>query len=776
MKLCLVTIAWLFGILSGLYFKIGIVFLLMGSILFLRVERKNHDLAISGLKPMILLFILCYSISYFQITYLEQSFEKKYQDAPQEMKVIGTIVSNPSDKEYKTSYILKVESINGDTSYQNTKLLLHVKKQKKEKKYVYGNQICFIGTFEEPTGQRNKGGFNDKEYLKTKNIYGIITANSKEIQVKKENNSNRIVALANKIATKIEQKANTLLPKKEADIITAILIGKKENLEKEVQDTFKNSSLSHMLAISGMHVSYVIMGVGFLIEKTKIGKKTGNRITIAFLLFFMLLTGQTLSVTRACVMVIYRIVASLHYKKATVLSSITISILILMVCNPYCIFDVGLQLSYGGTIGIVLLYKRFQKIKQKEEKDEQKPIKKYLRKMQEIVKISLSANIILVPIVLYHFNTLSLTFFISNVLATPIIGVLVIGGFVSIIFSFVWNPIGKCFVLVLQFFIQLFYQIAIFTSKLPFSKIYLATPKLSNILLYYLFLFLFLFHPKIKEKLLAKIKKITRKKIIVILLLVSTLIILDKQIPKNLKIYFIDVGQGDSTLIVTPKGKTILVDGGGSKEESSFDVGESIGMPYLLDRGITKLDYVLISHFDSDHIGGLFYIMKNMKIGKVIISKQGEDSKNYEKFKTIVKEKKMKVIEVKKGDKLNIEKNIKLEILWPKEEQIQENILNNNSIVAKLSNPYCSILLTGDIEEIAEKQIVKEYKNSNTLKATILKVGHHGSRTSSIQEFLEMVKPNIALIGVGKNNTFGHPNDEVLKRLEKLRCKNLSNR
>lgn len=597
MKLFWVTIAWLLGILSGLYFKIGIVFLLMGSILFLQVEKKNYKLTISDFKPILFLFILGYSISYFQITYLEQSFKEKYQNVPQEIKVIGTIISNPSDKEYKTSYLLKVESINGDTSYQNTKLLLYVKKQKKERKYTYGNQICFIGKFEEPTGQRNKGGFNDKQYLKTKNIYGSITTNGKEIEVKKENNGNRIVALTNKIATKMEQKANAILPKKEADIIMAILIGKKENLEKEVQDTFKNSSLSHMLAISGMHVSYVIMGVGFLIEKSKIGKKQGSIITIMFLLFFMLLTGQTLSVTRACLMVMYRIVASLRHKKVTALSSITISILILMICNPYCIFDVGLQLSYGGTIGIVLCDKRFQK----EEKGEQKLIKKYLRKMREIVKISLSANIVLIPIVLYHFHTISLTFLISNVLATPIIGILVIGGFVSMMVSFAWNPMGKCFALILQFFIQLFWQIAVFTSKLPFSKIYLATPKLSSILVYYAFIFLFFSHKKRKEKLLVKAEKIAKKKIIAILLLVSILTMLDKQIPKNLKVYFIDVGQGDSTLIITPKGKTILVDGGGSKEESSFDVGESIGMPYLLDRGITKLDYILISHFDSDY-------------------------------------------------------------------------------------------------------------------------------------------------------------------------------
>lgn len=128
---------------------------------------------------------------------------------------------------------------------------------------------------------------------------------------------------------------------------------------------------------------------------------------------------------------------------------------------------------------------------------------------------------------------------------------------------------------------------------------------------------------------------------------------------------------------------------------------------------------------------------------------------------------------LKNGDELNIEKDLKIKILWPKEEQISENILNNNSIVAKLSYKNLSILFTGDIEEIAEKQILKEYKNSNILNSTILKVGHHGSKTSSIQEFLEAANPKIALIGVGKNNNFGHPNDSVLERISKLRNKNL---
>lgn len=164
--------------------------------------------------------------------------------------------------------------------------------------------------------------------------------------------------------------------------------------------------------------------------------------------------------------------------------------------------------------------------------------------------------------------------------------------------------------------------------------------------------------------------------------------------------------------------------------------------------------------------------MQNIKVEKVIISKQGEISENYGQLKKIVKEKKIKVIVVKKGDSIKIDKNVTFQILWPKEEQIKENILNNNSIVAKLSYNKFSMLLTGDIEEIAENQILEEYKNNEQiLKSTVLKVAHHGSKTSSTQSFLEKVQPKIALIGVGKDNTFGHPNDGVLERLKNLNTK-----
>lgn len=174
--------------------------------------------------------------------------------------------------------------------------------------------------------------------------------------------------------------------------------------------------------------------------------------------------------------------------------------------------------------------------------------------------------------------------------------------------------------------------------------------------------------------------------------------------------------------------------------------------------------------------------MEKLKVGQVIISKQGENSENYRKFKQIVKEKKIKVTAVGatsgRMQKLKIEKNLYLDILWPNNEKlIPENILNNNSIVCKLHYKDFSMLFTGDIEEIAEKQILNEYKNNlSILNSTMLKVAHHGSKTSSLQEFIEVVKPKIALIGVGENNKFGHPNNNVIKRLENLRHKDISNR
>ena len=207
-------------------------------------------------------------------------------------------------------------------------------------------------------------------------------------------------------------------------------------------------------------------------------------------------------------------------------------------------------------------------------------------------------------------------------------------------------------------------------------------------------------------------------------------------IPRDLQINFVDVGQGDSTFIITPKNKTILIDGGGSNT-GSFDVGENTLLPYILDKGYNKIDLMIISHFDSE---------------------------NYKRFLNIVKEKNIPVIVGKRGDKINIEKDLYLDILFPESEQIEENVINNNSLVFNIHYNNFSMLFTGDIEEIAEKRII-EITNKSRLKADIIKIPHHGSKTSSTRELLEIVLPKIALIGVGKDNLFGHPSSETIDKL-----------
>ena len=235
-------------------------------------------------------------------------------------------------------------------------------------------------------------------------------------------------------------------------------------------------------------------------------------------------------------------------------------------------------------------------------------------------------------------------------------------------------------------------------------------------------------------------------------------------VPKNLKIYFVDVGQGDSTLIITPLNKKILIDGGGT-EFGDYNVGEKTLMPYLLARRIRKIDYIIISHFDTDHCQGLLYIMQEMRVHNVIIGKQYEENDNYKKFINIIKEKNIKVKVVEAGSRINIESELYFDVLWPDSDNIiTQNAINNNSLVCKLVYKKFSILFTGDIEKIAEKAIIAKYKNQ--LKSTVLKVAHHGSKTSSTMEFINAVNPKYALIGVGKNNKFGHPADITIQNLK----------
>lgn len=468
----------------------------------------------------------------------------------------------------------------------------------------------------------------------------------------------------------------------------------------------------------------------------------------------------------------------------------------------------GLQLSYLGTVGIILFNKNIRQVldkinfkKQSLNIKNKKQVSAIISNIKDIIAVTLSANVMILPIIIYHFNMIGMYFVITNIFASVIIGPIMVLSVIFIIVSFINLEVAKFISFFLLLGIEGLIQISNL-SNLPFSKIYVSTPSLLSIMFYYLGILIvnqlyvvclskhltgtkkriknlmalakFKLHQK-REELLTEwknmiveknIKRCISKiyKIMFVVILFSIISIGNKQ----LNVYFLDVGQGDSCFIVTPNKKTILIDGGGSTSET-FDVGKDTLIPYLLDRGFTKIDYVFISHFDQDHVGGILPVIEELKIGQIYIAKQEKISENYEVFKKIVQKKKLKVKEVIAGNTIIIE-DLQFHILWPIDQQISENQLNNNAIVMKLQYKKFSMLFTGDIEKIAEEGILNQYKNNlNSLEATVLKVAHHGSKSSSTEEFLKAVNSKVAIISVGENNLFGHPNVNIIKRLKSLR-------
>ena len=720
--ICIASIGYILGIILRLYFS-SITFFIALVFIILLIKKDKKII-------ILLLFVI---LSFIYVDILENEYNRIENKQIEEKAVI---ISDIQEKEYK--YIYEAKFLKN-----NKKVLINIKKSQQIDKINYGDLIYLEGKLEIPKIATNYKGFDYRQYLKTKKIQGIVIADNVKI-LKAKYKNNLIYQMQKKIKAIIKEK----LPSETGDLLLAILLGDKKDLSEQIQINFKNSNLSHMLAVSGAHVSYIIIGLTYITQNSIMGKRKARVFCIFFLIIFMAITNFTPSVTRACIMAILTLVSEILYKKADIYTNISISALIILLYNPYSLLDLGFQLSFGGTIGIVI-FMRFIKKKQEEPK--------LLNYIKQMALVSICANIIIIPIIMNNFNTVSLTFLVSNILASPILAIIVIVGFSIIIISIISHSLSNLLVFWLNPILNLLIKISSFCSKLPFAKILVVTPYIFNIIFYYTIILYLVNYNELKQF----IKKETVILLSIILILSNFIFYI---LPQDLKIYFIDVGQGDSTLIVTPSKKTILIDGGGSE---SFDVGEKVLLPYLLDRRIRKIDYIMISHFDTDHCKGIFTVIENLKVKNIIISKQAEKSENYKKFKEIVANKKINIILVKAGDKIKIDKYIYFKILFPTEKLIMQNPLNNNSIVSQLNYKSFKMLFTGDIEEIAEKEILNLQKDK--LKSTILKVAHHGSNTSSTQEFINSVKPELALIGVGKNNTFGHPSECVVEKLRDLR-------
>ena len=728
--LLIVTISYILGIIIGVYFKQSILLILLAGITgsaFWKIIKKKKIIIIA-------ICIVTCLLSFLQINNLNNKYNKMYKLDDENIAITGIVCSQIKETDYKYSVNIKIEN--------KLKLTVYIDKKENVSKLEYGNKIAVTGTYKKPTEKRNYKGYDYMKYLKTKKICGSLMVDG-EVKLIKTKKINPIFTIINKLSLIFKQNLKKLLPEQEAELEQGILLGDTSDIESDIKDDFRECNLSHMLAVSGAHLSYLVLGINTVLSKKAFGIRRRKILSIIFILIFMVIVNMSPSVVRAGISTIIAIFATLIYRKQDTYTTISIALLLTLLNNPFAIFDFGLQLSYIATLSIIIFYSKFT------QKQFNNKVKKYL---YESVMLTLSANILILPITIYEFNTIPINSIISNLLAGPLLGICIILGMFTVIISTVCFPVSKLIAFPLQIILKILIKIIELISKIPFGNYTVKTPWFIVVVLTYAIIATLIYNKKRITKILTMITLI-----IFIVMQVCDFINIDGK----LKIYFIDVGQGDSMIVKTVRGKNILIDGGGSKDPD-YDIGEKILVPYLLDRRIKTLDYVIISHFDEDHATGVAQILGKIDVSSIILTRQLEENDIYRHILSIAKEKKIKLIYVKEGDVLKIG-CIKISIIHPENKLMINNPMNNNSIVCKVEYNSFSMLLTGDIEMEAEELILR--KNIN-LKADVLKVAHHGSKTSTTGEFLKAINPKVALIGVGKNNNFGHPSNEVIQRLK----------
>lgn len=732
-------------------------------ILFLVNYKKDKKYSeICNICNLVFIMIL---ISFIINYIINLNYYKKYS-AISNINVNGIIIDK-NHNNIKEEYIIK--NIDNKSKYKNDLLLVKLKNENLE----VGDIVFINGKYEMGDKARNYKGFNYRNYLKGNNLQGIVNCDL----VKKVKNIkySRLKIALYKFSYNIRTYFRDIVAKNNEEkylgFIQAIILGNKKNMDNKTIEMFNNAGLAHILAISGMHVSYVITFIYLILRK--INKTSKVLISIIFLLIFSIITGNSVSIIRAIIMIFFTSFSKIIHRKSDSLTNLSVAALILMIFNPYIIYNNSFTYSFLGTLGIIVfmpIFKKYIDFELISIKINNKYIFKLLKYIILSLEVSISANLVLFPYIVYNSNKFSVSFIISSYIINFLLSFFIPITIVTIILyitniSFIINT---CNFFIYKFIDLIFYLVEII-SKLSLLNIQIYG--FSKTMIYIYYLILIATYTKISRKVDVKIRSFFKKvtKIILIsYIILSVLFKLFYLLNGQINIYMIDVGQGDSTLIST-KFNNILIDGGGienNKGEEDY-IGKNVLLPYLKNRGIKKLDYIFISHFDNDHVGGVLSVLKELKVKNVVIAKQFERTKQYNDFIKIIQDKNINVILGIAGENIEIENDVKIQILWPTNNLIEENPLNNNSLVFKFIYKNFTMLFTGDIEKKAEQEIMNLYEKTELFRCTVLKVAHHGSKTSSSNEIIKKINPKYVLIGVGKNNKYKHPSKEVIERFEK---------
>ena len=671
------------------------------------------------------------------------------------LTVEGTICEEPSVRQdsngvYHLSYVIDTHRIiqQNQTKKISGKIYIYKKQKNLSSPAKIGDTVSTSGTLRQIHGYHNPGQINRELRARQTGIYGFISAGKADIKIIKSTTDFNLKQFSSELRHKILNNLLSVMPSDDAYMLFAMLFGGYSNIPAELLEAFSLTGIIHILSVSGSHISLIavfLLSIGRLLHLSRSLHLLLLIITISFYAF---LCGCTAPVVRAAVMGILSATALTLQKPHAAAHLLSITALIMLLVNPLLLFDISFQLSFTATAGLVYLMSSFRQ-----------KLHFLPRFLADNIALTASAQIMTLPLIAWYFNSLSPSSLIANLIAVPLLEFIIILSLSGCLLLFL-PFIAKIFFIFASLMLGLSNMITLHIAALPFASIYIPTLPFTCVAVYYLILFI-IFNRKTKTFCL-KIVCRYRFKVAALSLICLFFGIYFMFKPHNLQIHFIDVGQGDCILVITPHHKAVMIDTGGSIN-SDFDIGARVDLPYLRHYGITKLDYLILSHADADHAGGAYTIMQKIPVNHLIIANQ--PLKEYTKVLKLPPDSQILNRAVTARTDMNFTlDDVQFQFLRANENP-SLNTGNAASNVLKLSYHNFSALFTGDLPEKQERELIQ---NRSDLQSTVLKIAHHGSKTSSGTEFLQNVKPRFAVISVGKYNSFNHPSSEVIERLNKL--------
>lgn len=730
-------------------------YLAIGSVLVLAVAWWRPST--SSLALHVLPIVLSFSLHSLGVT------EKTLRDVEPETRndivsVTGVLESLPQQSGNSTRVVIGSASLikqNGETK-NGRRLITTIRKgayKPADSILSVGTRIMFRAEILPYPKPRNPGEFDYGRYLRLNDIDGIVAVRKNDtISVLSSTTAPSFTATVVSFRAKLVNVFNGLHSLPVAAFLRGIILADRSDIAPEIKESFINTGTIHVLAVSGLHVGIVAIVFFAVFGLLRVPRNIRPLLMIVALTGYMVLIGSAPSVVRATVMASVILFAQLLERKPDTINSIAVAALALLVWDSNQLMNVGFQLSFSAVLSIVLLYPVLENLIHRipERFEEVKAIDYALK----LCAVSLAAQLGTLPFTAYYFERISLISLVANVIVVPLIGIVVMVGFAAITFSF-WPFMASIFAEVNELLVRIIFGFVETASKVPYAYFEITDAGVMFPVFFYLTLLL-----------LVSLRKPHLFKYVLMLALVVgnafAFYHLVWEEKPALRITAIDVGQGDAILIEFPNRSTILVDAG--PRSLNYDAGERIVLPFLKRKGIRSLDYVVLSHPHSDHIGGVAIVLKNLNVSNIADVNAEPRSNLHRELREVSREKGIPPVWMKSGDRIEPDTLARAYVLYPSFPRDSSSNLNNTSVVVKIVYGTNVVLLIGDAEKEAEEKLVKRY--GSFLKSDLLKVGHHGSVTSTSDKLLDYVAPAYAIVSVGLNNKFRHPSSDVLSRLQ----------